>query len=367
MKRMLIMHGPMNQGGAETFLMKIYRAIDKTKYQFDFYLMGGKGFYDSEILSLGGEIFYSSMKTQGFRQYKNSLKSFFKTHHYDYVFRALSNSLSSLDLYYAKKYGKANVLIARSANSDSKEKVFHRLFLPFAKHIPNKMIAPSTEAAIFMFGRGNVEKGKVKLLMNGVDTSLFNFTEQKRTKIRSVLNISQDEKLFIHIGRFDEAKNHFELADIFLEIYSLNDKAKLLCVGSGILKNDFIKKCNNLNILDKIIFLENRTDINELLMAADAMLLPSLYEGMPNVVIEAQSTGLPCLVSNSITKECNISNIVYFESLGNPKKWAAKANNIANYNLEKRIENVTRFPKEYRIEEVTKRFAHIVFESDKEE
>lgn len=352
----------MNQGGAETFLMKMYRTLDKTQYQFDFFVMGGKGFYDDEILDLGGQITYAPMKTAGFLKYKKFIKSFFQNNKYNYVYRSLSDSIASLDLHYAKKYGKAKRVIARSAIANSLNKFGHYIYRPLSFRSSNVKIAPSTEAAIFMFGKRNVEKGRVNILMNGIQTSLFAFDSYTRIQKRKELKIKDDDKLFIHVGRFSEQKNHKELADIFREVLTLDDKARLLCIGTGDTKENFVKKCKDLNIFKNIILLERRTDVNELLMAAEIMLLPSLYEGLPNVVIEAQATGLPCLVSDTITKECDATGLVSFEKLNDPKKWAEESLKILNSNWDLRKENSEKFPMKYDIGQTVKQFIKIVFE-----
>lgn len=361
MKKMLIITNPMDQGGAETFLMKIYRALDKTRYQFDFYVMGEKGFYDDEIISLGGRITYAPMKTEGFFKYKKHLKSFFKTNRYDYVYRALSNSLASLDLHYAKKYGNPKRLIARSANANSLNKLGHCIYKPFSLSSSNIKLAPSTEAAIFMFGKRKVKNGEVTLLMNGINTSLFRFQPEKRILKRKELGIIGNEVIFIHVGRFAKQKNHDELADIFKEYLLLDESARLICIGTGDTKENFVTKSKEFNIFEKIIFLEQRTDINELLMAGDIMLLPSLFEGLPNVVMEAQATGLPCLVSNTVTKECNATGLVSFEDLGDPKKWAEQCVEILSDNSNSREENAEKFPIEYDINQTVEQFIRIIF------
>lgn len=364
MKRMLVITPSMDQGGAETFLMKVYRALDKKKYQFDFYIMGNKGFYDGEIISLGGRITYAPMKTKGFFKYRSFIKAFFKSNNYEYIYRAVSTSLATLDLFYAKKYGNPKRIIARSTNSNVYGKIAHYAFRPFMLNVSNAKIAPSTEAAMFMFGKRSVKMNKVSLLMNGIDTSLFSFMDNKRTKSREGLGIKSSETLFIHIGRFTKQKNHSELAVIFKEILMIDNNSRLLCVGDGRTKGNFIRKCKDLNVLERVIFLEQRSDINELLMAADIMLLPSLFEGLPNVVMEAQATGLPCLVSDNVTKECDVTNLVYFEKLGNPGKWASQSLKISNSNMYLREENAKKFPEKYDINQIAERFVNIVFEDE---
>lgn len=324
MKRLLCIVSNMNAGGAETFLMKIYRNIDKTKFQMDFIVsITEKGFYNDEILKNGGKIFYVNPKS------KNPLKSFIgiknivKKNNYKYVIRVNEHSLSVIDLI-AAKFGGAKTLILRSSNSQTTgsliKKILHKIFIFLPRTIPNIKFAPSTEAAIYTFGKKQLRNNKVILLHNAIPYKDFMFDKIKREQMRKSLNLSN--KLVIgHIGRFNEQKNHKFLIKIFKEVKEKNKDAVLLLVGNGNLQNQIKEQVEKLELSDSVVFLGVREDIPQILMAMDIYVFPSLFEGMPNTVIEAQAAGLKCIVSNTITKEANITGSVKYLDLNKSEKY----------------------------------------------
>ncbi|PKM44125.1 MAG: glycosyltransferase family 1 protein [Firmicutes bacterium HGW-Firmicutes-8] len=324
--RVLIITNTMDAGGAETFIMKVFRTIDKEKIVFDFLVSERKAYYyDNEIKILGGKIHY------GFPKSKYPLKSFFnilntvKKGKYSVIFRLGEHPVVFVDLL-AAKIGGAKVRIVRSTNSSvgggKLSEVLAAIFRPSVNMISNLKYSPSTEAAKWLFGRRAVQSGKVQLINNGIEIEKFVFNEQKGLNIRRQFNL--DGKFIIgHIGRFNQQKNHMFLLDIFKEIKSKKNNSVLLLVGNGELETNIKCKVNNLNLGDSVIFTGVRSDVPDLLMAMDVLLYPSLYEGMPNVVIEAQATGLPCVISDSITPEVVLTQEIHRVSLQLPTvSWA---------------------------------------------
>lgn len=363
MKRLLCIVGSMNRGGAETFLMKIYRQLDKTKYQMDFCVAShDSGDYDEEIKQLGGKILYTTPKSRNpFASFYNIYK-IIKTNKYNFVLRISQHSLSSLELLAARLAGAKNTIF-RSSNTQTcgnkLNKILHYFFRPLAYFIPNTHIAPSEEAAKFMFGTLN----KVNILNNGLDTNLFKFSSEKRNKIRKQFNV-QDNFVVGHIGRFSFQKNHKFLLEVFAEIKKQKTNAVLWLIGKGELENEIKEQANELNILDSIKFLGVRSDIPALLSAMDVFVFPSLFEGMPNTVIEAQTNGLPCLISDTITKQAKQTDIVHFMNLKQPPlEWANKAIKIVT---QQKLENRSQYAEQmkktgYDIYAITEQFVKIVF------
>lgn len=362
MKNLLILTNTMNQGGAESFLMKIYREIDKSKYQFDFYIMGNVGYFDDEIRSLGGKIFYKTMKTTNFRQYKSDLKSFMKNNNYSFVFRSIAFPLAALDLYYAKKYLKPKNTIVRSTIALNSKSFFGRAIQILTNSFSNIKIAPSTEAGIYMFGRRLVKKNKVHILINGIDTKKFVFDLNLRLLKRNELGIEDGELLFIHIGRFSEQKNHSFLFKIFNQILIQAPNSKLICIGEGVLESTSKKILNELNI-EKSVFIYNKIpNVETFLNAADLMIFPSIFEGLPNVVMEAQGASLPVVASNTITNECKVTDLVEFLPLNDVKEWAESCLKIAKHYKENLIlREKVKFPEELDIKKIADRFVELVF------
>lgn len=327
MKRILCIVGSMDAGGAETFLMKLYRSFDKTKYQMDFIVATTeKGTYDAEIESLGGIIYHVSPKSEGFIRNFTAIRQIVKENHYDIVLRTSQNSLSALELL-AAKMGGANKRIFRSSNSNasatsSKQRIIHRMcrFMPIL--FSNIRIAPSTEAAEFMFGKHCISNGKATILKNAVDLDKYRFNLEDREALRRELGI-ENNFVIGHVGRFNEQKNHAFLIDIFSDIKKRKQDAKMLLVGDGELKSDIEKRVEDLNLKNDVLFLGVRNDVTCLLSAMDALVFPSLFEGMPNVVIESQAAGLPCYISDTITREAKITDFVTFIPLSfDSSRWA---------------------------------------------
>ena len=220
-------------------------------------------------------------------------------------------------------------------------------------------LAPSSEAACYTFGKKQLKNGKVKILHNAIPYRDFIFNCEIREKVRKNLKI-EDKLVIGHIGRFDEQKNHKFLIEIFKEIKKNNENAILLLVGNGSLKEKVRKQVEELKLDDSVIFLGVRKDIPQLLMAMDIFVFPSLYEGMPNTVIEAQATGLKCIISDTITREADITGLVSYTSLNNGiEEWKSKVLNNCQY---ERKDTSDKFKeKGYDIEDVSNQFIKMVF------
>lgn len=363
MKRLLCIVSSMDRGGAETFLMKIYRSIDREKYQFDFCVNKKGGFYDEEIEKKGGRIFVVPMKSKGAIKCFNAIKKIVKDNDYKYVLRTSQESLATLDLI-AAKFGGAKILIYRSSNAGINGSIFNRFinkfffFLP--RIVPNVKLAPSIKAAEYVFGKKSVKKGKVTIVNNGLDYRRFAFDIKKREKIRKQLKIDEDTFLYGHVGRFDLQKNHMFLIDIYYEILKQKKDCKLLLIGNGSEKEKVKNKIKNLKIEDNVILLDSQENIQDYFMAMDLLIFPSLYEGMPNVIIEAQATGLRCVLSDTITKEADITGLLTYLPLNNSsQEWAKIVLSCQKYD---RIDMYNAFKRAgYLIEGATQVFLEHIF------
>jgi len=364
MKRMLCIVGGLNQGGAETFLMKLLRNFDKNEYMLDFCVMSSEiGTYESEIKDLGGKIYHIVPKSQNPIKCFCEIRKIVREHGYESVIRVNEHSLSVIDLI-AAKLGGAKKLVMRSSNADSgskKSKYLHKLFSFLPRWIPNVNIAPSTKAAEYTFGKKNVKKGKVAFLQNGLSVEDFTFNESIRQNLRKELNL-EDKFVVGHIGRFSAQKNHKFLIDVFKNIAEKKENACLLLVGgNGELSEQTKAYVTKLGLEGNVTFLGNRSDVNKLLSVFDMLVFPSIYEGMPNVVIEAQAAGLPCLISDTITPDADITGLIkYFSLEKSASEWADEA-----------IAHSTRFERRsykedfttagYDIEAVVEKFINLVF------
>ena len=307
----------MNMGGAETFLMKVFRQLDKEKYILDFCVNDfNENYYENEIKALGGTIYKIPSKTRDIFSFKKKIKTIIADGHYDYVLRITSNCFGLYDLKIAKMAG-AKVTIARSSNASD-----GNFFLSLLNAISRKMflkyvdvkIAPSDLAAKYTFGTKLYNSGKIVLLKNGLNLDDYKFDKHKREVVRKGLGLTDDVFVIGHIGRFQKQKNHMKLVDIFYEFQKQNNNSFLIMIGSGELKTKIETKVKALKIDQKVLFCGLKDNIPDFLSAFDAFVFPSLFEGMPNTVVEAQASGLPCVVSDTITKEADITKTVTFVS-----------------------------------------------------
>ncbi|MGI6581375.1 MAG: glycosyltransferase [Erysipelotrichaceae bacterium] len=319
-KKILCIVGVMDQGGAETFLMKIYRKLDKTKYQMDFCVTEEKeGFYHEEIEKMGGKIHRVTRKTQNPIKSYLEIMNLVKENNYKNIIRISSNSITVIDLLAAKMGGAKNLIFRSSNSNNSGNKmvdIIHKLFKPLARVIPNVKIAPSDLAAIHMFGKKEYNNGKITLLNNGLDIEKFKYNENYRNEIRNKYNIADKTMVIGHIGRFSEQKNHKFLINVF-EKYK-NDKNNdsiLMLIGKGELEDNIKEMVKEKGMDDSVFFLGTQKEVNKYYQAFDLVVFPSLYEGMPNVIIEAQCSGLNCVLSDTITKQANLTNRLNFLSL----------------------------------------------------
>ena len=340
-KKLLCIVGKMDAGGAETFLMKIYRQLDKKLYQMDFAVGSPEpGFYDKEIEAMGGKIFHITPKSVSMIKNFADIKKITKEGRYFAVLRVSQNSLAALELL-AAKMGGAKKRVFRSSNSKPfrdtpKEKTIHKAFMWMPRMFANVRVAPSIPAAEFMFGKGCIEKKRALILRNGLDLKRFQFSPEDRDSVRSSLGCGQ--KLVIgHIGRFNHQKNHAFLLQVFSEIKRLRPDSMLLLCGKGETEEKIRNDAKKLGLEQDVVFLGVRDDIPRVLTAMDVFVFPSFYEGMPNTVIEAQASGLPCVIADTITREAAVTETcIYLKLSDDPQSWAKKAIWLSQQSMDRR-------------------------------
>lgn len=319
-----------NLGGIETYLYKLYKNIDTTKVRFDFLTTKDEDVYfKNEFTEMGSRFYPITSRSENPIKNRKELKELFLREKFD-IIHCHMNSLSySAPIFIGVKTN--NNIIVHSRNAQAPKSVVTRIlhnvnsiFLP-KKQI--EMLSVSDFAGQWMFG----EKADFTVINNGVDIGRFKYNESSRRKIRSELDL--DNKFcVIHVGAFRTQKNHMFLLETFRYILKFKRNSRLLLVGAGNLSSEIESKANELGIRDKIIIVGNRSDVPDLLSGADAFLFPSFYEGFPNAVLEAQTSGLPCLISDTITKEVlinsNCSNLSLNKS---PREWAGKLLSLSSY------------------------------------
>ena len=323
----------MNREGIQSFLMNVYRNIDREKVQFDFLIHSkDEGEFDDEIISLGGKLFYlNKLSSKYFLTYQKELLSFFGEHEYSIVHSHL-NLLSSFTLSSAKK-ANVPIRIAHSHSSSISDVGLKKLIKLFAKTQINKYtthkFACSKEAAIWQFGKK--EWKDVKVIPNGIEIEKFLFNEVERQRIRKQYNIEENVFVVGHVGGFRKVKNHEFLLKVFEKVKKIREDAILMLVGSGELEGEIKKLANRLGLLNSIVFTGSVQNVNEYYSAFDSFVFPSLYEGLGIVLVEAQANGLPCFVSDVVPSEANLSDVYFPLSLNaSVEEWAISIINKSN-------------------------------------
>ena len=312
-----VFHG-MDCGGAENMIMNLYRNIDRSKVQFDFLVHTKKKcFFDDEIKNLGGRIFfvpYYNIKNTV--AYKKALRHLYESHPEIKIVHGHLGSCAHIYLNIAKEHG--CYTIAHSHNTlptdRSIKNVLYRLFTLRTRKVADYFFACGKQAGLDRFGEKIVSSDRFQVLNNAIDTQKYIYNPEIRQKMRAELGL---EEAFVvgHIGRFNYQKNHEFLIDIFDAVLKKEPKARLLLVGDGDLRPEIENKISRLGIKDKVIMTGVRKDVPDLLQAMDCFVFPSHYEGLPVTVIEAQAASLPCVISDRITSEVNVSNRVKYLSI----------------------------------------------------
>ena len=321
MIRILQCVNDMHRAGLETMLMNYYRNIDREKIQFDFLThRPERSDYDDEIESLGGKIYYAPrLYPQNYPAYFSYMKDFFKKHPEYQIMHSHIDSMSYLLLLAGKKAG-VPVRIAHSHNTSIDKDFKYPLKQYFRFRITsaaNHYLACGEEAGKYLFGNK-----EFKVIPNAVDASKFYFNESVRQNKRKELGYTK-EFVVGHVGRISYQKNHKFLIEVFNELQKLETNAVLMLVGVGEKEPEIREQVKRLKLEEKVRFLGNRSDVNELYQAMDVFVLPSLFEGIPVVGIEAQFADLPCIFSDKIPKEVCFSEKSRFLGFDKcPSEWA---------------------------------------------
>ena len=338
-------------GGVESVIMNYYRHLDHSKVQFDFICDEDSTRipYD-EIKKLGGRVFLVP-KYQNLPKYLKVLEKLFKENQYRIVHSNI-NTLSVFPLYAAKKAGVPIRISHSHSTSNPKEwkrNLIKNILRPFSKRYATDYFACSELAGRYLFGNKTFDQGEVKIIHNAIDIEKFKFDEVARKKLRKELGIKDSTVVIGHVGRFVQQKNHTFLVDVFNEYHRKKPDSKLLLVGSGPLENEIKKKVERLDLEDSVLFLGQRDDINKLYSVMDVFCLPSLYEGLPVVGVEAQAAGLPCVFSDKIT-DIIINNNSYLTTIDRP---GILLNHLFKINI-KRFNSLEKLSNKYNIKNSVK-------------
>jgi glycosyltransferase involved in cell wall biosynthesis len=314
----------MEVGGAETLVMNLYRHINRSRIQFDFLLFSDRGYYEPEILELGGVIHRLPYLTDvGLLSWLRQLGRFFRAHPQYRIVHSHLNTISGPILMMAKRAG-VPVRIAHSHACGSRYRVverpirwvFRRMLLPSATHL----MACSHAAGSWLFGKPN--EHQVAVLRNAIDLTAFRPSDAQGVRRCMELN---DRLVIGHVGSFSRAKNHVFLIDLMPELIERNPDIMLVFVGDGPLRPEIQRQVASMGLQEQVRFLGVRSDIAELMSLFDVFAFPSLFEGLGIVLIEAQATGLRCVVSDAVPTEADMGvGLVDFVSLDDGEAWVTR-------------------------------------------
>lgn len=297
----------MGRGGLETMLMNYYRHIDRERVQFDFLVhRAERADYDDEIEALGGVIYRLPRLVPWSRSYLAALNTFFAEHPEYRVVHVHQDCLSSVILKAAEKNG-VPVRIAHSHNANQDKNLKYPIKLWYRRSIPRyatALFSCGKDAGDWMF-RG----APYQIVNNAIDTAAYCYDPTGRDEMRRRLGLT-DELVVGHVGRFNPQKNHPFLLDIFAALLKKQPNAVLLLVGGGAEQEKMRQKAQTLRIGERVRFLGVRSDVAELMQAMDVFAFPSLYEGLPVTLVEAQAAGLPCVISDAIPPDAHLTDLV---------------------------------------------------------
>ena len=314
-----------NPGGMEAFVMNYFRELSRQGISFDFVSMYGTIAYEQEILKLGGRVFYVPNVKKDYYGYVKAFRRLLKEEQYDIVHVNMLSAANIVPLRLAKQAGVGKV-IAHSHNASAPgliRKLMDKWNRPGLNRYADRKLACSEKAGRWLFGNAAFDKGEVTVVSNAIDTGKYGFSSENRAAVRRMLGVG-DGILVGHVGRFQVQKNHEAIVRIFYEIQKIMPTARLCLIGDGDLKEKICQEFREMGIPEKVVFAGVCPDVERYLSAFDVFLLPSLFEGLPFTLLEAQANGLPCVISDQITEEAVLlkEKIISLSLEKSDREWA---------------------------------------------
>ena len=306
MRILMIAVRNLDKGGIESYLMSIYRSLPDDIH-IDFVIHSkDDGCYDEEVQNNGSIIYRLPRLGKKPIKYCNLLYRIIKTGDYDIVHRHATASVMWVDLAVAK-YAGCNNRIAHSHNADWNHRAIHKLFIPFLNHYSTLKFACSNKAGKWMYGENSFQ-----VMKNGINVNEFKFDNNIREEYRKKYNLD-NKKIVLLVARMVPGKNHLWFLEVISEIVKEEENIIFVFAGDGELLEKFKKEVKERELTKYTLILGSRNDISNLLSMSDVFVLPSLFEGLPITLIEAQCTGLPCLISSNVTSEANLGLVKILE------------------------------------------------------
>lgn len=315
MKVLVIKLNPFLREGITNVIMNLYRAMDKRDMQMDMVGVFEPGQeYIEEFEANGGKIFVLNRSGRHLLQYINSLRKRIKEGQYDVVHVHGNSATMALEMVAAWLAG-CKVRIAHSHNTTCKSMAVHRLLTPIFRALCTHRLACGDAAGKWLYGNK-----EFTVVNNGIDTARFVFSQEARQQIRKQYAFVDDQVVIGHVGIFNEAKNQSFLIDI---LSCLDEKYRLLLIGDGHLRKTVEEKAAAMGLANRVTFAGVTDRVPDYLSACDLIVMPSLYEGLPLALVEQQTNGLQCIVSDNITREADkTGNLIFLPLSAGAQHWA---------------------------------------------
>lgn len=346
-----------HSSGVSAVVMNYYSCLSQEHIKCDFLLFEQADKDLETLIHSNGSNIYTTGHPSGrnMKVYRKNVDTFFAEHanEYDVVHVHIPNTAFVI-LNCAKKYG-VPVRILHSHNArgadGTMKKVRNFVLNKWGICYANHYMACSVAAGKYLFGKKACAKGAVIVLNNAIALERYQYNAEKRTELRKALGV-KEETVLGHVGRFAEQKNHMGLLTILAKLCEQGWNGKLLLLGDGELKEAVTHRAEELQIKEHIIFAGVVENVNEYMSAMDIFLLPSLYEGLPVVGVEAQAAGLPCLISDRVSRETKLTEQVRFLDIHDVQTWCdsirelegsargrncAKPNELESFDITKQV------------------------------
>lgn len=344
-------------GGIETYLHNYYKNIDHNRVNFDFVNMYDKIYFQEEYEETGAQIYKLPNYRKHPIKYIKKLKQILINGNYDVLHFNMNSAVFLYPLIAAKIAG-TKIVIAHAHNASNDKGILKTVLHNINKHfIPifsNRYVACSEKAGEWFFSKNIRKSNNYHIINNSVDVDKFKFDINSRIKLRRELKVNDNTLVIGHVGRFNKQKNHYFMINIAKELRKANLDFKLLLIGTGPMKQEIENKVREDNLENNIILLGQKLNVNEFMSAMDIFILPSIYEGLPIVAIEAQAAGLQCVLSSNITTEVVDTENVTFLDINSIEEWCNCILKMKENNVLDRKVKIKKFNIKYTIDELLK-------------
>lgn len=349
----------LDMGGIENMIMSLYRSIDRDSFAYDFVTGGGKEhyYYEDEIESLGGHVYRVPKRSTSFLKHHLEFYKLVRQGNYDVLHFHTNNAyFTAMEVLTARLAGAKSIIVHSHSTSDwrqtnKKQGVLNHAAYLMLRLLAVKRISCSIPAARWLFGGEN----EVEIFPLPVNTAEYRCDKDKREQLREAYGVT-GKRVYAHVGRFSEEKNHAFLIECFKLVAESDKDAGLFLLGDGPTKPQIEAMVRYIGLDDKVIFFGNVNDVGNKLIASDVFILPSKYEGFPTVVLEAQAAGLKCFVSDRVTDEiCTTELVKQLPLESGPEAWAKELMNAKLPDMEMKLKTNDIIKEQYDVKVVVHR------------